>query len=37
MLYGKCVHIPQLSIKYNFHRLKQVDPPLAASEVRQIL
>ena len=29
--------IPSLSIKYNFHRWKPVDPPLAASEVRQML
>ena len=29
--------IPSLSLKYNFHRWKTVDLPLAAAEVRQIL
>ena len=28
--------IPSLSIKYNFHCSKPVDPPLAASKVRQM-
>ena len=29
--------VPSLSIKYNFHRWKLVDPPLGASEVHQML
>ena len=29
--------IPGLSIKYNFHRRKPVDPPPVAFEVRQML
>ena len=29
--------IPSLYIKYNFYRLKPVDPSLAASEARQML
>ena len=28
--------IPSLSIKYNLHRCKPADPPLVASEVRQM-